>query len=462
MSAGARPGEGATRSGQPPFHKILVANRGEIACRAIREIQALGASAVAVYSEADAEAPHVRLADEAVLVGPPPAEESYLNQQAILNVASRTGAEAVYPGYGFLSENAEFAMAVGERGLAWIGPPPETISRMGDKVLARAIAEEAGVPVVPGSGVLGDDEAAEAAEDIGYPLMVKAAAGGGGIGMQVVDAPEKLEKVLTATKSRAASAFGNDDIYLERLIQRPRHVEVQIMGDAYGNLVHLGTRECSIQRRHQKVVEEALAPHMPAGMFAEMTAAALRLVGAIEYAGPGTVEFMVDGEEFYFLEMNTRLQVEHPVTECVTGLNLVAWQITFAVGEELGRTQEEIPFTGHAIEARIYAENPKKRFFPSPGRLEEVSFPDMEDVRVDSGVTSGQTVTPHYDPLLAKLIVWDETRERAVGRLAEALDATRVKGLVTNVEFLRELAADEVFRSGRVDTKYVSEHLGYG
>ena len=251
MSAGARPSEGATRSGQPPFRKILVANRGEIACRAIQEIQALGASAVAVYSEADASAPHVGLADEAVLVGPAPAVESYLNQQAILDAASKTGAEAVYPGYGFLSENGEFSRAVGERGLVWIGPPPETISQMGDKVLARAIAEEAGVPVVPGSGVLGDDEAAKAAEDIGYPLMVKAVAGGGGIGMQVVETPEKLEKVLTAAKSRAASAFGNDDIYLEWLIQRPRHVEVQIIGDAYGNLVHLGTRECSIQRRHQ-------------------------------------------------------------------------------------------------------------------------------------------------------------------------------------------------------------------
>ncbi|MDF2997773.1 MAG: acetyl-CoA carboxylase biotin carboxylase subunit [Xanthobacteraceae bacterium] len=444
--------------------KVLVANRGEIACRVFRSCRALGLGTVAVYSEADAVAAHRLAADEAVLLGPAPARESYLRVEKVLEAARATGADAVHPGYGFLSENAEFAASVLDAGLKWIGPAPETIRQMGDKQRARQLAEEAGVPIVPGSTRFEPGEIGgltDAANAVGYPLLVKAAGGGGGIGMRRVDGPAKLEEVVVATQSMAQKSFGNGAIFLERFVPKARHVEIQVFGFGDGNAVHLFERDCSLQRRFQKVIEEARAPGLPDEVARAMAEAAVRLCEATRYSGAGTVEFIVDATsfEYFFLEMNTRIQVEHPVTEMITGRDLVALQIDLARGALAAFAQDEITARGHAIECRIYAEDPTKMFMPSPGPLTVFRPPTgMADVRIDSGYHEGDAVTPFYDPMIAKVIAHGETREAARRRAMDALLAFRIDGIRNNRTFLMACLDDEDFVRGDVHTGFIDTH----
>jgi acetyl-CoA carboxylase biotin carboxylase subunit len=442
--------------------RVLIANRGEIALRIARGCRALGLSPIAVHSEVDRHAPHVLAADAAVCVGPPPARESYLNADALLAAARETGADAVHPGYGFFSENAAFAEAVERAGLVWIGPSPRAIATMGDKLAARATVAKAGVPLVPGTevAVADADAAARAARELGYPILVKAAAGGGGKGMRTVAAEADLLDALASATREASSAFADGRVYLEKLIARPRHVEVQVLGDRHGALVHLGERECSIQRRHQKIVEETPCPVMTPALRAEMTQAALAAARAVDYASAGTVEFLLDeGGRFYFLEMNTRLQVEHPVTELVWGIDLVAAQLRIATGAPLGIAQDELRPHGHAVEVRLYAEDPQQSFFPSPGMVYAWHEPSGPGIRVDGAVRAGVAVPVEYDPMLAKISAWGEDRAQAIARLVGALHETIVLGPTTNLAFLRDVLGHPEFAAGRTHTGFLADHL---
>ena len=438
------------------FKKILIANRGEIACRVIKTARRMGIATVAVYSEADANARHVRLADEAVLIGPAPARESYLVADRILEAAQRTGAEAVHPGYGFLSENEDFAEACAAAGIVFIGPPVAAIRAMGSKSEAKKLMEKAGVPLTP--GYHGDDQTpsllADNAMQIGYPVLIKASAGGGGKGMRRVDAPADFDAALVSCKREAKSSFDDDHVLVEKYVLRPRHIEIQVFGDTHGNVVHLFERDCSVQRRHQKVLEEAPAPGMTDARRAAMGKAAVEAAKAVAYVGAGTVEFIVNQDgSFYFMEMNTRLQVEHPVTEMITGLDLVEWQLRVASGERLPSTQEQLSIDGHALEARIYAEDPDRGFLPSTGRLLHLAPPPESDhVRVDTGVEQGDEITPFYDPMIAKLIVWGSDRRQALARMRQALAQYRVVGVANNVEFLARLVSTPSFAHADLDT----------
>ncbi len=442
------------------FRKILIANRGEIAIRIIRACRDLGVAPVAVFSEADAKALHVRMSDEAYCIGPAPSNQSYLNIAAIIAAALRAGAEAIHPGYGFLAENAEFARAVSSAGLTFIGPSPDAMEIMGSKTSARRAAVAAGVPVVPGTTEsLESYEAARAtAAQFGYPVMLKAAAGGGGKGMRQVAQESELLSAFETAQSEAAAAFGNPKIYLEKLVERPRHIEIQIFADAQDNFVHLGERECSIQRRHQKVIEECPSPINDSALRERMGEAAIRIARAVNYIGAGTVEFLVSDatREFYFLEMNTRLQVEHPVTELVTGFDLVREQITVAAGARLSFAQDDLSWRGHAIECRVYAEDPDNNFFPSPGRITFLRAPASAGIRDDSGVVEGDEVSIYYDPMISKLAAWGRTRAEAIDRLRRALDEYAVAGIKTTLSFFREIVRDEEFIAGRLDTGFIS------
>jgi acetyl-CoA carboxylase biotin carboxylase subunit len=444
------------------FSKVLVANRGEIARRVMRTCRRLGIATVAVYSDVDADAPHVREADEAVRVGPAEATASYLDIGAIVDACRRSGADAIHPGYGFLSENADFATACREAGITFIGPSPDVIRLMGDKAAAKAQLAEAGVPVVPGAFVddLSDDAIAKACADIGYPLLVKAVAGGGGKGMRAVHDPADLQAALDGARREARNAFGDDRILIERLVEHPRHVEAQVFGDTHGSVVHLFERECSVQRRHQKVVEETPSPAVDDALRARIGQAAVTAAQAVGYVGAGTVEFLLaPGGEFYFLEMNTRLQVEHPVTELITGQDLVEWQLRVAAGEPLPLSQDELTTTGHAIEARLYAEDPAGGFLPQTGPVLVFAPPRADDLRVDSGVESGSEVSRFYDPMLAKIIVHGPDRHVALERLLWALRHTAVLGVTTNIEHLAAIVDHDVFRDGGATTTFLDEHL---
>ena len=445
------------------FQKVLIANRGEIAVRVIRALREMGIQSVAVYSEADRRALHVLMADEAVCIGPAPSQESYLSGPRILEAAHAVGAEAIHPGYGFLSENADFAKTCEEARIKFIGPSWRAIEQMGSKTAARRLAIKAGAPVVPGTehGIRDVNEARRTASAIGYPVLLKAAAGGGGKGMRRVDTEAQLEPAMRDAASEAERAFGSGEVYLEKLIGRPRHIEVQVLGDEHGHIIHLGERECSIQRRHQKVVEEcpsALVLARPE-LRDKIGEAALRIVRAVGYSNAGTLEFLADqAGHFYFLEMNTRLQVEHPVTELVTGIDLVHWQIRIAAGEHLDIEQSDIQWRGSAIECRVYAEDPDNNFFPSPGKIAQYAEPSGPGVRVDGGVYAGFNVPIEYDPLLAKLCVWGETRETAIHRMQRALAEFRVLGIVTNLELFKRIMNDVRFTAGDLDTAFL-EHI---
>jgi len=439
------------------FNTVLVANRGEIAVRVSRTLKAMGIRSVAVYSDADATARHVAAADVAVAIGPAPARDSYLNVAAIVDAAVRTGAQAVHPGYGFLSENADFAAALAAAGVTFIGPPVGAIQTMGDKIAAKGTVSSFGVPVVPGIARPGltDDELIAAADEIGYPVLVKPSAGGGGKGMRMVERPADLPAALISARRESAAAFGDDTLFLERFVLRPRHIEVQVLADTYGNVVHFGERECSLQRRHQKVIEEAPSPLLDSETRARIGAAACDTARSVDYAGAGTVEFIVSAdrpEEFFFMEMNTRLQVEHPVTELVTGWDLVEWQVRIAAGEKLTTSQADIALQGHAIEARVYAEDPARGFLPTGGDVLVVVEPDAAGVRVDSGLSAGMVVGSDYDPMLAKVIAHGADRAAALRTLDRALADTAVLGVVTNIEFVRFLLADPDVIAGRLDT----------
>ena len=441
------------------FKKILIANRGEIACRIVKTARRLGIATVAVYSEADAEARHVRLADEAILIGPAAARDSYLAANAIIAAARQTGAEAIHPGYGFLAENADFAVVCAQAGLVFIGPPVAAIRAMGSKSAAKALMESAGVPLTPGYHGADQNPALLQAEAdrIGYPVLIKASAGGGGKGMRVVETAGDFAAALASCQREAASSFGDDRVLVEKYVVRPRHIEIQVFGDAHGHCIHLFERDCSVQRRHQKVLEEAPAPGMTPERRAAMGQAAVNAARAVGYAGAGTVEFIVDqAGQFYFMEMNTRLQVEHPVTEMITGLDLVEWQLRIAAGEPLPLTQEQLALRGHAIEARVYAEDPAKGFLPATGRLTHLTPPEESlHVRVDTGVEEGDEITQFYDAMIAKLIVWDVNRDRALARLLQALAQYRVVGVANNIEFLSRLAACPAFAHAHLDTDLI-------
>ncbi len=440
------------------FKKVLVANRGEIACRVIKACKELGISTVAVYSEADKGALHVELADEAKQIGPPPVAQSYLNMAKIIEVAKECGVDAIHPGYGLLAENPAFAKGCSDAGITFIGPPPEAMAAMGLKVEARRLMKEAGVPVVPGTEGLEDAEnAKKAASEMGYPVMLKASAGGGGIGMQVVNSDDEIEKAFKMCQTRAKAYFANPTIYLEKFIENPRHVEVQVLADSGGKVLYLNERECSVQRRHQKVIEEAPSPAVDGELRRRMGEAAVAAAKAIGYVNAGTVEFLMDAEKnFYFLEMNTRIQVEHPVTEMTTGEDLVQWQIRIASGEPISLEQEEIPLNGHSIECRIYAEDPDKNFMPSPGKLARWEVPQVENTRIDTGVREGDTVTPYYDPLLAKFVSWGATRDEAIETMLKLLDGTKVEGIKTNIPFHLKALKSPLFRSGEIHTGFIN------
>ena len=443
------------------FRKILIANRGEIAVRVIRACRDLGIATVAVYSQADAECLHTLLADEAVCIGPPPSRESYTNIANIINAALITGAGAVHPGYGFLAENAGFAEACEACGLTFIGPLPDAIRQMGDKAEARAVARRNSVPIVPGSDLINSEpEALKAGSRIGYPLMIKASAGGGGKGMRIVDSEEDLLANVKMAQNEAAAAFGNPAVYFERYLARPRHVEVQVMADHYGNVVHLGERDCSIQTlRHQKMVEEAPCVALTPELRDRMGSAAVSAAEAVGYHGAGTVEFLLDGDEFYFMEMNTRIQVEHPVTEAVTGLDLVREQILVAAGERLSFSQDDVRLKGHAIEVRVTAEDPDRNFAPCPGRIDRLMLPGGYGVRVDTHVYAGYTVPPNYDSLLAKIIVHGKDRNQALARMERCLAETLVEGVPTTLPFYRKLFRHEEFRKGELFTSFLRQYF---
>ena len=442
------------------FKKILIANRGEIAVRVVRACREMDISTVAVYSEPDASALHVRLADEAYLIGPAPSVESYLRIDRVVEAALTSGAEAVHPGYGFLAENAEFARAVSEAGLVFIGPPADAMELMGSKTSARRAALAAGAPVVPGTteALASIMEARETAARVGYPVMLKAAAGGGGKGMRLVASEGELASAFEAAQSEAASAFGDPSVYIEKAVERPRHIEIQIFADTHGQIVHLGERECSIQRRHQKVIEECPSPIDDADLRARMGEAAISIARAASYVGAGTVEFLVSDltRDFYFLEMNTRLQVEHPVTELVTGFDLVREQIRVAAGLPLSFTQDEVRWTGHAVECRVYAEDAEQDFMPSPGRVTHLRVPAGPGVRDDGGVYEGAEVPIHYDPLISKLATWGRTRAEAIERMRRALSEYAVGGIKTTLPFFREVMRDPEFIAGRLDTGFIA------
>jgi 3-methylcrotonyl-CoA carboxylase alpha subunit len=447
------------------FTKILIANRGEIACRVIRTARRMGVRTVAVFSDADANARHARLADEAVHIGPPPARESYLDIARILDAARKTGAQAIHPGYGFLSENEAFAQACADNRIVFIGPPVNAIRAMGSKSAAKQLMERAGVPLVP--GYHGDKQDAaflkKESERIGYPVLIKASAGGGGKGMRIVAGPADFADALASCRREAKSSFGDDRVLVERYVERPRHIEIQVFADDHGNAVHLFERDCSVQRRHQKVLEEAPAPGMTEQRRRQMGEAAVAAARAVDYRGAGTVEFIVDPDgKFYFMEMNTRLQVEHPVTEMITGQDLVEWQLRVADGEPLPLAQQQLATRGHALEARIYAEDPDKGFLPSTGRLIHLAPPaESLHVRVDTGVEQGDEITPYYDPMIAKLIVWDQTRELALARMFVALSEYRIVGVANNVEFLSRLVASPAFVRADLDTALIERERAF-
>lgn len=441
------------------MQKILIANRGEIALRIIRTCRELGITTVAVFSDADQDLPFVKEADIAFRIGEPPVQKSYLNAEEILRIAKAENVDGIHPGYGFLSENAEFARKVKDAGLTFIGPAPDTIEKMGDKIVARSTMEEAGVPVVPGSdlGLKTLEDAVELASVIGYPVMLKASGGGGGIGMVLCENEQALAKNFDSTKGRAKAYFGTDEVFIEKYIKNARHVEIQIFGDSHGNHVHLFERDCSIQRRHQKVIEEAPSPFLKEEARQKMYETAVKAAKAVNYVNAGTVEFIVDeNENFYFLEMNTRLQVEHPVTETITGLDLVEWQILVARGEKLPLLQDEIKKNGWAIEFRLYAEDPV-RFLPSPGKISEFSWVNEKGVRVDSGYESGSVVTPFYDPMIAKCIVGGKTRDEAIQLGQEFFANLKLEGIKSNAPLFAEILGEEGFKSGNYTTAYLAE-----
>jgi 3-methylcrotonyl-CoA carboxylase alpha subunit len=443
------------------FSKILIANRGEIACRIIRTAERLAIATVAVYSEADAGALHVALADEAYPIGPAAARESYLSIEKILAVARASGAEAIHPGYGFLSENAAFAEACAAAGIVFIGPPASAIRAMGSKSAAKALMAKAGVPLVPGyhGAEQGEKLLASEAKKIGYPVLIKASAGGGGKGMRIVEGEADFAAALASAKREAKASFGDDTVLIERYLTRPRHIEMQVFADAHGNCVHLFERDCSIQRRHQKVVEEAPAPGMDPARRQAMGAAAIAAAKAVSYVGAGTIEFISEGDDFFFMEMNTRLQVEHPVTEMISGTDLVEWQLRVAAGETLPKRQDELRISGHAFEARLYAEDPARDFLPATGVLRHLRVPDGDpNVRVDTGVREGDAISIHYDPMIAKLVVWGADRDAALRRLRAALARYEIVGVTTNRDFLARLAAAPDFAAGAVDTGFIARH----
>ena len=440
------------------FHKVLIANRGEIAVRIIRACRELGVATVAVFSEADRTALHAQLADEAICIGPANTADSYLNIKAILAACEVTGADALHPGFGFLSENAAFARMCEKCGVAFIGPPASSMEQMGDKSMAKATMKAAGVPVVPGSDgeVPSLSDARRIAEEIGYPVMVKASAGGGGRGIRRVDAPSQLEAALTAAKEEALRFFGDDGVYIEKFIEDPRHVEIQILADSYGNVVSLGERDCSLQRRNQKLIEECPCPVMTPSLRKAMGQAAVKAAVACGYRSAGTVEFLLEGKEFYFMEMNTRIQVEHPITEMVTGIDLVKTQIRIAAGEPLPFRQEDVKLTGHAIECRINAENPAQNFRPCPGRISALHMPGGPGIRIDSAVYQGCEITPYYDSMIAKLITFAPTREEALMKMKWALAEFIVEGVDTNIDFQLNLIKDADVEAGRYDIGFLS------
>lgn len=443
------------------FKKILIANRGEIASRIIRTCHSMGIETVAVYSEADANAPHVKLACEAYLIGKPRVNESYLNVEKIIEVAKRAKVDAIHPGYGFLSENSLFAKVCEENGFVFIGPTPEVIEKMGDKLQARLAMEAAGVPIVPGNStpLFELEKAKEVAETIGFPLMLKASAGGGGIGMQVIQNMNDLEKLFDGNRKRAESFFGNGAMFLEKLIENPRHIEIQILADHKGNTVFLGERECSIQRRHQKIVEEAPSKFVDNQTRKNMGETAVKAAKSIGYSNAGTVEFIVDDEKnYYFLEMNTRLQVEHPITEEITGLDLVEQQIRIAFGELLNIQQSEVELKGHSIEVRIYAEDPVT-FYPSPGKVTKLQLPTGENIRHELAIEEGLDVSPFYDPMIGKLIVTSNLREESIEKLARALDEYEIEGIKSNIPILKEIIRHPEFNKGNTTTSFINNYL---
>lgn len=444
------------------FKKVLIANRGEIALRVIRACQELSIPTVAIYSDADAESLHVRFADEEVCIGPARSSESYLNISRIIAAAEITGAEAIHPGYGFLAENAEFSEICELSGITFIGPSAEQIRTMGDKATARRIMTDVGVPVVPGSEgeVRDEDNALEIAEEIGFPVMIKASAGGGGKGMRVAPNPEVFHGFMQAARNEAQSAFGDSAVYLERYVEQAKHVEIQVFGDKHGRVVHLGERDCSVQRRHQKLIEEAPSPAVTSELRAEMGEVATRAAGAIGYVGAGTVEFLLEGEgSYYFIEMNTRIQVEHPVTEVTTGFDLVKEQILIAAGRHLSFPVEPVVPQGHAFEFRVNAENPSRNFLPSPGQITTFHPPGGPGIRLDTHVYTGYHIPPYYDSLLAKLIVSGNTREEALVRSRYALDSFVIEGVSTTIQLLLEIVQDESFKRGEIDTQFVERFL---
>jgi 3-methylcrotonyl-CoA carboxylase alpha subunit len=445
-----------------PFRTLLIANRGEIACRVIRTAKAMGLRTVAVYSEADRDAMHVAMADEAVLLGPARARDSYLNIERVIEAARQSGAEAVHPGYGFLSESAEFAQACFEAGLIFVGPTADMIRAMGSKSGSKMLMEKAGVPLVPGYHGEAQDDAtlAKAADQIGFPVLVKASAGGGGRGMRIVRSASELAAALVSAKREAKAAFGDDRMLIEKYVENPRHIEVQVIGDSHGNLLSLFERECTLQRRHQKVIEEAPSPTLNETQREAVCAAARKAAAAVSYVGAGTIEFVSNGKDVFFIEMNTRLQVEHPVTELITGIDLVEWQLRVASGEKLPRTQDQITLDGHAVEARVYAENPHKNFMPSVGRIRTWHTPEPSNgLRIDAGYRQGDTVSPHYDAMLAKVIAWAPTRDAAIARLNRGLEDTDVRGVVTNIPFLSALVTHPDVRANAIDTGFIEREL---
>jgi 3-methylcrotonyl-CoA carboxylase alpha subunit len=444
------------------FRTLLIANRGEIAVRVIRTARAMGLRTVAVYSEADRDAMHVAMADEAVLLGPARARDSYLNIARVIEVARQSGAEAVHPGYGFLSENAEFAQACADAGLVFVGPTAAMMTAMGSKSGAKALMEKAGVPLVPGYHGEAQDDATltKAADKIGFPVLVKASAGGGGRGMRIVRSAGELAAAIASAKREAKAAFGDDRMLIEKFVDNPRHIEVQIIGDSHGNLLSLFERECTLQRRHQKVIEEAPSPTLDARGREAVAAAARKAAAAVNYVGAGTIEFVSNGKDVFFIEMNTRLQVEHPVTELITGIDLVEWQLRVAFGEKLPVTQDQIKLNGHAIEARVYAENPHRNFMPSVGRIRTWHTPEPTNgLRIDAGYRAGDTVSPHYDAMLAKVIAWAPTRDAAIERLNRGLEESDIRGIVTNIPFLSALLTHPDVRANAIDTGFIEREL---
>jgi len=447
----------------PVFRKVLIANRGEIAVRIARTLREMGIPSVAVYSDADAGAAHVEAADEAFHLGPSLPAQSYLNQDRLFEIAREAGVEAIHPGYGFLSENAAFARRCAEEGLVFIGPPPPAIEAMGSKIAARRAAKDAGVPIVPGAEepLLDAAEIAAIAGELGYPVAIKAAAGGGGYGMRIANAPEEIEATLAGVRRDAGRAFGDETVYVEKFFSpAPRHVEIQVLGDRFGTVIHLGERECSLQRRFQKIVEETPSAAIGPELRERMGEAAVALARHVGYQSAGTIECLVTADdEFYFLEMNTRLQVEHPVTEEVTGVDLVREMVRIAAGLPLSIPERGIAPRGHAIEARIYAEDPARSFMPSPGQITRLDIPRLPNLRVDSGARAGTNVTVYYDPMIAKLIAWGDDRAAAIQTMLDGLDGTVIDGVKTNIPFLRRLLASDDFSAGRIHTRYVDEHL---